>query len=48
MGGVTPAKSHGIAVVSSNWFNAGMNYQQFMVPGILVILVTMVVPICVH
>jgi ABC-2 type transport system permease protein len=31
-----------IAVVPINWFNPLMNYQQFMVPGILVILVTMV------
>ena len=36
------SRSPNIEVVSSNWFNAGMNYQQFMVPGILVILVTMV------
>ncbi len=31
-----------IEVVSSNWFNPYMNYQQFMVPGILVALVTMI------
>lgn len=31
-----------IEVVSSNWFNPLMNYKYFMVPGILVILVTMV------
>jgi ABC-2 type transport system permease protein len=31
-----------IEVTSSNWFNIGMNYKYFMVPGILVILVTMV------
>ncbi len=31
-----------IEVVSSNWFNPSMNYRYFMVPGILVILVTMV------
>jgi ABC-2 type transport system permease protein len=31
-----------INVVSSNWFNPGMNYRSFMVPGILAILVTMV------
>jgi ABC-2 type transport system permease protein len=29
-------------VVSSNWFNPLMNYKYFMVPGILVVLVTMV------
>jgi ABC-2 type transport system permease protein len=31
-----------IDVTSSNWFNPDMNYKYFMVPGILVILVTMV------
>jgi ABC-2 type transport system permease protein len=31
-----------IEVTSSNWFNPSMNYRLFMVPGILVILVTMV------
>jgi ABC-2 type transport system permease protein len=31
-----------IKVVSSNWFNTFLNYRHFMVPGILVILVTMV------
>jgi ABC-2 type transport system permease protein len=31
-----------IQVTSSNWFNPLMNYKFFMVPGILVILVTMV------
>lgn len=31
-----------IEVVSSNWYNPFMNYKWFMVPGILVILVTMV------
>ncbi|MBK5278561.1 MAG: ABC transporter permease [Bacteroidia bacterium] len=31
-----------IQVSSINWFNPQMNYQIFMVPGILVILVTMV------
>ena len=31
-----------IEVASSNWFNPHMNYQEFMVPGILVVLVTMV------
>lgn len=31
-----------IDVTSSNWFNPLMNYKYFMVPGILVILVTMV------
>lgn len=31
-----------IEVTSSNWFNPSMNYKFFMVPGILVVLVTMV------
>lgn len=31
-----------IEIASSNWFNPGMNYQSFMVPGILAFLVTMV------
>lgn len=31
-----------IEVTSSNWFNPVLNYKFFMVPGILVILVTMV------
>lgn len=31
-----------IEVVSSNWFNPLMNYKWLMVPGILVVLVTMV------
>ncbi len=31
-----------IEVTSSNWFNPLMNYKYFMVPGILVVLVTMV------
>ncbi|WP_276501372.1 ABC transporter permease [Terrimonas pollutisoli] len=31
-----------IEITSSNWFNPFLNYHYFMVPGILVILVTMV------
>ena len=31
-----------IEVISSNWFNPLMNYKFFMVPGILVLLLTMV------
>lgn len=31
-----------IEITSSNWFNPAMNYQVFMVPGILVMLVTMI------
>lgn len=29
-------------ITSSNWFNPSMNYKTFMVPGILVMLVTMI------
>ncbi len=31
-----------IGVTYSNWFNASMNYKVFMVPGILVLLLTMI------
>ena len=31
-----------ISIASSNWFNKFLNYRFFMVPGILVVLVTMV------
>ncbi len=31
-----------IEVASSNWYNPNMNYRLFMVPGILVMLVTMI------
>jgi ABC-2 type transport system permease protein len=31
-----------INVITSNWFNPSMNYKFFMVPGILVVLLTMV------
>lgn len=31
-----------IHVTSSNWFNPEMNYQTFMVPGLVVLLVTMI------
>ena len=31
-----------IQTTFSNWYNVHMNYQQFMVPGILVILLTMI------
>lgn len=31
-----------LQVTSSNWFNVSLNYRFFMVPGILVVLVTMV------
>lgn len=36
------SKSSSIEVTSSNWFNRYLNYRFFMVPGILVSLVTMV------
>ncbi|MCO6491048.1 MAG: ABC transporter permease [Phaeodactylibacter sp.] len=32
----------GLSVTYSNWFNPDMNYQTFMVPGILVLLVTLI------
>lgn len=35
-------KPYGIEVVSNNWYNPYMNYKFFMVPGILVVLVTMI------
>ena len=31
-----------IEITSSNWYNRFLNYQQFMVPGILALLVTMI------
>lgn len=31
-----------VEVVSSNWYNPLMNYKYFMVPGILVLLITMI------
>ncbi|MCV9386076.1 ABC transporter permease [Reichenbachiella ulvae] len=37
-----PAKSTVIEAQAINWFNPLLNYQFFMVPGILVVLVTMV------
>ena len=40
MGSATAGNN--IEVTFSNWFNSGMNYRNFMVPGILAILVTMV------
>ncbi|MCC7231460.1 MAG: ABC transporter permease [Bacteroidia bacterium] len=39
---VHPASVAGIQVVPSLWFNPGQTYRFFMVPGVLVILVTMV------
>lgn len=32
----------GISITYANWFNPDMDYQNFMIPGILVILVTLV------
>ena len=40
--GISPNAPSRIEVTSSNWFNPTLNYQVFMVPGILAILVTMV------
>lgn len=37
-----PDKQPTIDVVSSDWYNPNMNYKVFMVPGILVMLVTMI------
>jgi len=37
-----PQETKKIEVVTQNWFNPYLNYKIFMVPGILVILVTMV------
>lgn len=37
-----PVQEPVIEIVSSNWYNPHMNYQLFMVPGILAILVTMI------
>lgn len=31
-----------IAIIPANWYNPNLNYQTYMVPGILVILVTMI------
>ena len=31
-----------IEITSFNWYNPTMNYKEFMVPGILVILLTMI------
>ena len=42
--GKSPAAASpaGLRVTFSNWFNPEMNYQTFMVPGILVLLVTLI------
>jgi len=37
-----PVQQPVVSITSANWFNPLMNYRFFMVPGILVILVTMV------
>ncbi len=39
----TTPKARQIAVASTNWFNPELNYQTYMVPGLLVALVTMIV-----
>jgi ABC-2 type transport system permease protein len=38
----TPMTPGQVDITSSNWFNPSMNYKTFMVPGILVMLVTMI------
>jgi len=38
----SPAKMNVIAAISSFWYNPDMNYKVFMVPAILVILVTII------
>lgn len=38
----TPTNRKQIAVTSVNWFNPELNYQTYMVPGLLVVLVTMI------
>ena len=40
--GRNTSQVEGIEVTATNWFNKHLNYQVFMVPGILVVLVTMV------
>ena len=37
-----PAKAKQINVTSTNWFNPELDYQTYMVPGLLVALVTMI------
>ena len=37
-----PAAGVGLTITSSNWFNPTMEYDLFMVPGILVLLVTLI------
>ena len=37
-----PALSGAIEITTANWFNPGLDYKSYMVPGILAILVTMV------
>lgn len=40
---IKPANEfNSISTVTNNWFNPELNYQTFMVPGILVLLVTMI------
>jgi len=37
-----PAQEAGAQVLLANWFNPELNYQNFMVPGILVVLTTLI------
>lgn len=41
-GSAIPARQPGIQVIHSNWFNPEMNYKTFMVPGLVVLLITMI------
>lgn len=40
--GIESGNTGGISIEYSNWFNPELNYKTFMVPGILVLLVTMI------
>ncbi len=42
LAGTTTAAGQGIQVVQANWFNPTQEYHNYMVPGILVVLVTLV------
>ncbi|HEY5564786.1 MAG TPA: ABC transporter permease [Rhodothermia bacterium] len=40
--GAAPSRSTVLQIVPQHWFNPDLNYQTYMVPGILVLLVTMI------
>jgi ABC-2 type transport system permease protein len=42
LSGSSPSQIGGLTFATANWFNPHLNYRYFMVPGILVILLTMV------